>query len=123
MPAALARALSARMARAAASARSSMPSAPSKSNALIMSMMSSATRASSGALPCRSALLAREGGIQRSRERRLAAHQRLPGELQALALAFGDELQAFGAEGQHVGRAVDRQFAPQRLVQFGRHSA
>src|SRR5689334_13818941 len=100
MPASLARILSARMARAAASARSSMASAPSKSKALIMSMMRSATRASSPASARRPALLARERGIERRRERGLAAHQRFPGELQAFALALGHELQSLGADGE-----------------------
>src|SRR3954462_10764024 len=63
MPADLARRLSARMARAAAWARRSIRRALLKSKALIMSMIRSAARASSGALPCRSGLPRRELGI------------------------------------------------------------
>src|SRR3954449_7130735 len=72
MPADFARRFSARMARAAARARPSIRRAPSNSKALIMSMMRSAARASSGALPCRSGLRARDlliaGLFQRAEE-------------------------------------------------------
>src|SRR6185503_4572196 len=102
------RALRATMARAARSARGSRRPAPSKSKALIMSMIRSA--------------LAAERGIQRAREGGLAADERLPRELEALALALGHELDAFGAERDHVGLPLDRDLAAQRFFQFRRHA-
>src|SRR5438105_2769489 len=123
MRATRARRLSAATARAAARARGSIAFAPTKSNALIMSMMSNATRESSGALPCRSPRLARDRGIQGSSEGRLAADQRLPGELEPVALAFRHELESLGADGQHVGLPLDRDFPPQRLFQFCSHGS
>src|SRR6185369_6559382 len=106
-----ARRLSAAVARAAARARGSMVRAPSNSKALIMSMISSATRHSSGALPWRSCVLAAERGIERRSERCLAAHQRIPAELVALALAFRHEFQPLGRDCQHVGLPRDLDFA------------
>src|SRR5204862_4649810 len=91
------------------------------SKVLIMSMIRSAARASSGALPCRSRLLARERGIERGGERGLAAHQGLPRELEPFSLALRHELQPLGADGQHVGRALDTHLAFERLVEFGGH--
>src|SRR2546423_13542342 len=105
------------MAFAAARARGSMASAPSKSKALIMSMMSRAIALSSGALPWRSPFLALGRGIERRGETRFAAEQRFPGELDAVAPAFGDELKALGAQRHHVGLAFDVHFAAQRFFQ------
>src|SRR5438105_15140103 len=90
-----------------------------------MAMTSSTTRDSSGALPCRSRVLpcflSLERGIQGGGERRLAAHQRGPGKLLAVTLAFGDKLQALRRDGEHEGLAVDLDFALQRLVELRCH--
>src|SRR5205814_7807630 len=118
IPARFARRLSERMARAAVSARDIIEVAPSNSNVLIMSMIRSAARASSGALPCRSRLLARQRGIERGGERGLAAHQGLPRELEPFSLALRHELQPLRADGQHVGLALATHLALQRLVLF-----
>src|SRR5688500_1383733 len=98
-----------------------MASAPAKSNALIMSMTSSATRQLSGALPCRSRVLALERGIEGHGERRLTADQRAPGQLASLALALRHQLEPLGADRQHVGLAVNLQFPLQRLVELCCH--
>src|SRR5687768_17902685 len=108
-PARRARCLSRAMARAARRARGSSRSPPSKSKALIMSMT-------------RRALVGLERGIQGGGQRRLAAHKRAPGELQALALALGHQLEAIRGERQHVGLALDRDFAPYRLFELRCHS-
>src|SRR5688500_17427774 len=103
-----------------------MAAAPWKSNALIMSMMISATRHSSGALPCRSfvlpAFLPLERGIQRRGESGIAAHHSIPGELLSLALALRHELQPLGRKGNDVGPAVDGDLALERLFELCCHS-
>src|SRR5687767_11730983 len=115
-PARRARCLSLATAPAAARARGSICAPPSHSKSLIMSISSSATRQSSGALPCRSPGLPLEGGIQGGGERRVPVHQGEPRQLLAFAPAFGGELQALGGQRQHVGLAPDEQLALQRLV-------
>src|SRR3954468_13832244 len=90
-----------------------------------MSMMSSATRHSSGAAPCRSlaprSFLSLERGIERGSERRFAVDERIPAELLALSLALRHELQPLGRDGEHVGPARDLDLALQRFVEPGCH--
>src|SRR5580704_12419250 len=54
--------------------------------------------------------------------RGIPAEQFLPGEFLAEAFALLGELQALGRERNHVGLAVDFDFALQLLVEFGSHS-
>src|SRR5687768_10612467 len=115
-PASRARRLSLATARAASRARASICCPPCHSKSLIMSISSSATRQSSGALPCRSPDLPFEGGIQGGRERCISVHQREPRKLLAFAPAFGGELQSLGGKRQHVGLARHEQLALQRPV-------
>src|SRR3954471_20289156 len=117
-PAARARRFNRAMARAAARARGSMARAPGKSNALIISMMSNAVRALSGALPRR---LASDRGIQCGGKRCLSADERLPTELEPVALALRYELEPLRTDSQHVGLAIDRHFTLQRFFQLGCH--
>src|SRR5687767_13878289 len=120
-PACFARRRRAAVAFAADNACGKSRSPPSNSRSLIQSMRSSATGLLSGAAPCRSLFLDR--GIERSRKRGVAADERLPRELQAIALALGHELQPLRADGQHVGLAVDVDFPLQVLVELGRHDS
>src|SRR5258708_22602218 len=71
----------------------------------------------------RRARIGRKRGVQRRRERRFSAGDRGPGELDALALALLDQLEALGRDGQGVLLAVQLELALERLLEFGRPSA
>src|SRR5688572_4074453 len=118
-PACFARRRSAAVAFAADNACGKSRSPPSNSRSLIQSMRSSATGLLSGAAPCKSLLL--ERGIERGGERNIAAHEVLPCNFDAFALALGHELHAFRADRQHVGLAVELELTPERPFQLGRH--
>src|SRR5258706_10104075 len=70
----------------------------------------------------RGAGVGRRGGVQRCGERRVPAGDRGPGELDALALALLDQLEAHGGDGERVLLAVQVELALERLVEFGGHS-
>src|SRR6185369_6465361 len=63
------------------------------------------------------------GGVEGARQRGVAAQDRGPGELDALAFSLHHEPETFRAHGQRVLLAVDVQLALERLLQLGGHGS
>src|SRR3954467_12908485 len=126
-PACLARVRRAAAARGAGRARVSNFSPPRNSMSLIQSMSNRTTGHWSGALPFRlfcfgnSASVGGDRGIERRRQRRLAADQSGPGEFEPVALAFQHELQPVRGNRQHVRLLADLHFALEWFFEFSCH--
>src|SRR3954465_8334427 len=90
-------------------------------------MRSNATEPWSRAPPCTACLLVksvsarRNGSIQGGGERRFAAYERGPGELEPVPLALRYEFQSFGADGEHVGLLADLHLTSERFLELGCH--